>query len=299
MQNDTNPFEPQPEQPNQATQPAPTPQTVTVEQPVTGTTSAAPVQEASQKSKLALWALILSIVGLVTGFIFFLSAPLALAALIMSIIALKKHASRKGMSIAALIMSIVTLVIIVPLAAIITLVAYNGITERANEVLATAAANEQAANLPKVNEQCYEFTLPEGYELSTTGTNCIVTLSIEKNVTDNGTYTSSDLEEINVTPLTGEVPSLRDVRQTIVNTTSAQNGVVSQGEELEVNGNTVYKFEAEFTSSTFAYYYVIDQSESFASDEAPITGYKIVGQSGSADSLAALELIINSFTLKQ
>ena len=302
MQNETNPFEPQPTQPPQPT-PAVTPEPFEAPAlqsfgPANVPAPTDPVQ-APQKSKLALWALIVSIAALVTGVIFFVSAPLALTALILSIIALKKHASRKGMSIAALIISAFTLLIVVPIMAVITLVAYNGITERANEVRANAAANEERANLPKVSEQCYEFTLPKDYELSTTGTNCVVTLSIERNVTDKGSYTSSDVEQIKVTPLTGEVPNLKQIRESLMKTASGKNGVVSQGEVSEVNGATVYYFETKYSETAFAYYYILDPSMTFGLDEAPITGYKIVGRSDSADSLAALELIIDSFSIKK
>lgn len=306
MQNDNNPFEPQspqepqsmPTQAAQATQPIETPTPPQNPEPVM---SQAPVAPAGtpNKSKLALWALILSIIGLVTGLIFFVSAPLALTALILSIIALKKRASRKGMSIAALIMSAFTLVIVVPISAIIVLAAYNGITERAKETLATAAANEQRDSLPKVNEECYEFTLPEGYQLSTTGTNCVVTLSIEKNVVDNGDYTSSSLEQIEVTPLTGNVPNLQQIRESLMQTASRSNGMVSEGEVVEINGATVYKFETDYTDSSFAYYYILAPSTTFGINGKPVTGYKVVGQSYSAESAAALELIIDSFSLKQ
>lgn len=79
---------------------------------------------------LSVAALVLSIIGLVLGLIFFVSIPLAVTALILAIISLATHRPGRGMSIAAVIIGGLALVI-APLG-VITIIAYTGVSNRAN-----------------------------------------------------------------------------------------------------------------------------------------------------------------------
>lgn len=100
--------------------------------------SVPPVVTNSSKG-LSIAALVLAIIAFVTGFLAPLAVPLAIVSLILAIVSLAKHRGGKGLSIAALIISGLV-VIVSPLLFIITLVAYNGISTRANDNAAKADA---------------------------------------------------------------------------------------------------------------------------------------------------------------
>ncbi len=104
--------------------------------------SPAPADQPRSGSKaLAIWALVLSIVSVITLVFFFIAGPLALAALVMGIIVLVKHKPGKGLGIAAIVVSAISLILI-PFVIAITLVAYNGIQQKALE---TKQQSEQRA----------------------------------------------------------------------------------------------------------------------------------------------------------
>lgn len=136
-----NPLPSQPEQPTPAEQPV---QPLQPEQPVqpvqpvvtapaAATTPAAAPAAVTQpvKKGLAIAALILAIVSVVLSLFWFIAAPLAIAAIIMAIVSLVKKRGGKGMSIAGLIVGGVALLIFIPIGIAITLQAYKGITEKA------------------------------------------------------------------------------------------------------------------------------------------------------------------------
>jgi len=113
---------------------APQPATTTYEptpavaQPVAA--AVAPVQAGSKA--LSIWALILAILAFISGPLFFISGPLALVAVILAIVVLAKHKPGKGQSIAAVIIGGVAL-LAVPFWGLVTLTAYNNLTERAKD----------------------------------------------------------------------------------------------------------------------------------------------------------------------
>ena len=103
---------------------------------------AAPGTAQHPSKALAIWALVLSILSILTSIVFFVAFPLAVAALIMGIIALVKKKPGKGMSIASIVMGGLALLIFIPMFFAILLVAYNGVLERANEVESSTYSEE-------------------------------------------------------------------------------------------------------------------------------------------------------------
>ena len=91
---------------------------------------------------LAIWSLALSIMALLTLLLFFISGPLAITALVLGIIALAKRKPGKGLSIAGVVISGITLVLL-PFALAIALVAYGGVSEKARQNLESGQQREQ------------------------------------------------------------------------------------------------------------------------------------------------------------
>tara|TARA_B100000678_G_scaffold83187_1_gene69134 strand:+ start:241 stop:801 length:561 start_codon:yes stop_codon:yes gene_type:complete len=92
-------------------------------------------QNAPQQGSRAMagWALGLAIASVVTSLLVIIATPIALTGVILAIVALSTRRPGKGLSIAALIIGGISLVIIIPFMFLASLVAYNGIQERANE----------------------------------------------------------------------------------------------------------------------------------------------------------------------
>lgn len=106
----------------QTSVPVPTPQPVIV-----------PTNPIASGSKtMAIVALILSIVGFLTGLLY-IGFALALAGIILGIVGLVKHKPGKGLNIASIIISGLCLLSL-PIVLGITLASYNGITNRAKQV---------------------------------------------------------------------------------------------------------------------------------------------------------------------
>lgn len=240
-----------------------------------------------KRSKLPTLSLVFGIIGVVLALIIFVSVPAAIAAIIIGAVALKKKVGDKGKSVAGIVLGSLSLVIIIPLLVIITLVAYNGIQERAQRAVdqANSSGSSQTSDSANVDEPCYRFALPSGYTVSRTDGNCEVTLS-------DGT------DEINVTPITGEVPSLSEARSILQPFATSAEGTLSQGEERMFNDVTAYKFTIDYSAGTFALYLFIDESGAHEVSGQTVTGYSVTGRSDSFDSRVTLELITDTFTLK-
>lgn len=103
-----------------------------VQQPVLNpvmTTAAAPVI-APQSKKMSITALILSIAGFLTGFIFFIGGPLAIASIVLGIVNLVKRKPGKKSAITAIIIGGVTLFLL-PVSALVVLIAMRSLQESA------------------------------------------------------------------------------------------------------------------------------------------------------------------------
>ena len=112
----------------------------------------APVPPAEAPKGMAITALVLAIVGFVIGLIpfigAFLSFPLLVAGIILGIIVVAKHKPGRKFGIASIITGGVGIVVSsILFLAFITLVSYNGITERANE------ARQEAIERGAIEEQ--------------------------------------------------------------------------------------------------------------------------------------------------
>lgn len=100
-----------------------------------------PVTQGSKA--MAVWSLVLAIIGFLTGLLFFISAPLAIIALILGIIVLAKKRSGKGLAIASVIVAGITLLML-PFTMAIVFTAYNGVQEKAQQNVQEAQQREQA-----------------------------------------------------------------------------------------------------------------------------------------------------------
>lgn len=98
------------------------------------------MQQSGSKA-MPIWSFVLAILGFLTGLLFFISGPLALAALILGIIALKKHKPAKGLSIAGVVISVITLLFL-PVSMAIFFAAYNGVAEKAKSSLEQSKQTE-------------------------------------------------------------------------------------------------------------------------------------------------------------
>lgn len=138
---------------NQTPQQSPTPEpqvptaVQATEQPIVqpATPTAAPITPGQGGSKaMAIWSLALAILSFVVLLFFFIAGPLALAALVLGIIVLVKHKPGKGLGIAGIVVSTITLISI-PFIIMLTLVAYTGISEKAKESQRNAEMRESTS----------------------------------------------------------------------------------------------------------------------------------------------------------
>jgi len=236
------------------------------------------------KSALAIWSLSLGIAGLVMGVIVFISLPLALIGLILGIIALKKRVARKKTAIWGVSLSGFTLLVVVPIMAIVTLVAYNGVTERANQNL--VQAQNLAAGDRLVEQTCFTFTAPDDYSFVTSETGCSVVLQ-------------SDFKQINVGPL-GEDVSTLDLAVKGVESGLGAGVEISPSEASNINGYSYYKMEATSTDSEIpvTVYIIVDKNETFTVNGETATSYAIIGPSDTAERTEALESVLSTFIIK-
>ena len=123
------------------------PQPENISQPPSANTPPTPLQQPKQapantSKGLAVTSLILSIVGFLTGWLG-IGVIFAIIAIVLGIISLVKKRGGKGMSIAGIIISSLTL-ISAPFVIAISLVAYNGIQERAKEATSNTSETNNA-----------------------------------------------------------------------------------------------------------------------------------------------------------
>ncbi len=94
---------------------------------------------------LAIWALVLAILGFISGIFWFISVPIAVIALILSILTLVKRKAGKGLAIAAAVIAGITLVI-APFWILTSLANYNATREKAQQMLIEAQERESSQN---------------------------------------------------------------------------------------------------------------------------------------------------------
>jgi len=228
---------------------------------------------ATPSSKLSLWSLILGISALVLALVIFISLPAAIVAVILGIMALVKRRPGKGMALAGVITGGLALIII-PIVFTIALVAYNGITERANKAVQTAT--EKSTVTPKndrfVDTDCYSYAYPEGYEVASQSKDCLTAINIPK---------GDALTRIVVKGNTGTVGTLSNVVATLNAALKKSDpnsaGIIDQ-EELTVNGETVYYVSyKDATGLLFGNYIFPQSSSSQTLDGKPVTAYTVAG----------------------
>lgn len=138
-------YNPQPQQPQ--TQPTTASEAQTPATPQANPVFATPVVSATpyvanQKKGLAITALVLAILSVVFGIAWFIAAPLALVAIILAIVSLAKKRGGKGLSIAGLVIGSISLFILVPIWLTVSLVALEGLQDKANNLQTQSELSE-------------------------------------------------------------------------------------------------------------------------------------------------------------
>lgn len=109
---------------------SPTPASPT---PLTTNQISVDTQKQTNGSKaLAASSLVLAITAFLTGFLFFIAAPLAVTAVILAIAAIVKQRPGKRMAIVSLVVAGITLLLL-PIMADILLIGFNSVIERTNQ----------------------------------------------------------------------------------------------------------------------------------------------------------------------
>lgn len=88
---------------------------------------------ASKSKGLAITALVLAIVSVVIGLLWFIAAPIAIVAIILAIVSLAKQAGGKGRSITAIVIGGISLTVFVPFWALVSLILLSGIQQASQE----------------------------------------------------------------------------------------------------------------------------------------------------------------------
>ncbi|MBC7564745.1 hypothetical protein H7100_00720 [Candidatus Saccharibacteria bacterium] len=281
----------------QTPQPNPSPQTTPATQP-TPQLGQIPVAPHGSQT-LSTWSLILGIVSVVLAVIFFISIPAAIVAIILGAMALAKHRPGKGKSIAGIVMGGIMLLVI-PFLVVIALAAYNGITEKANEINKTAVEksseiqNNSSSNKDTVTSPCFTYVVPAGYVYDDASVNCTTAVNIP-----NG----DSLTRITVKGNTGEIGSLKDVAATLNKT--LQNGdpnapgVIDQ-QQLTLKGKPAYYLSYKDGSGLLFGNYIIPDSSGSQVDQngKTITAYTVAGYAYNSQLKAIVTEVFNSLTIK-
>jgi hypothetical protein len=279
------PFVPDPVPPSEATttpQPAPY---------ATGGPSAPP--QGSQV--MATWSMALGIGALVLGVIVFLSIPAAIVAIVLGIIVLAKHHAGKGKALAGIITGGITLLVF-PILLGITIVAYNGITQRAQEAEKTAVTQNSAQTYSQdqtVFTPCFTYTIPDGYQYDAASAHCTTSVNIP-----NGDI----LTRITVKANTGAIGTLKDVVAAYNKSLQAGNastpGVVDQ-EELTVNNQRVYYVSYKDANNLLFGNYIIPVSTSLQDENGKdITAYTVAGYTYNSQLKAIVRGVLDSIITK-
>lgn len=264
---------------------------VPVQQPVVSAISTPIPSQERKKSSLPIWALVLSIIGLVTAAIVFVSIPLTIVALILGIIALKKQAGSKGMSIAGLVISAVTLIFIVPFMLLVTLVAFNGITERANQT--TIQAKNLAAGDRLVEQPCFTFTAPVNYSFVEGEENCSAVLS-------GGSGTLEDQGRYILVGVVNEDISTEEKYIDYAEKVTKQDFNRANLEKRTVNGYEVYTYNYTNTNDTpVQSNVIIDESGIHSYGDSTITGYVVLSDIVLDEREEDMQEIISTFIIKR
>jgi hypothetical protein len=275
-------------------QPNPAQATVPVAEPIAPVTpqlSLPPTPPASQL--LSTWSLVLGIVALVLGIVVFISIPAAIVAVILGIIVLAKHHPGKGKALAGIITGGVALIFI-PILFMITLVAYNGITERANQLKQTSTQQAAATTVASsdgitVNTPCYSYTIPTSYVYDDASKDCTTAVNIP-----NG----DALSRITVKGNTGTIGSLKDVVATFNKAAQSSNAVIDQ-EQLTTNGRTAYYISYKDTNGLlFGNYIIPDSSASRTVGGKTITAYTVAGYVYNSSLKALVHGVFDSLVIK-
>jgi hypothetical protein len=265
-------------------------------QPVTPIT---PVVGPQGSQALSTWSLILGISSVVLAIIFFIAIPAAIVAVILGIIVLVKHRPGKGKALAGIITG-GAMLLIIPFIAAITIVAFNGVSQRANEAHNTAVQQEASRLLGpssdgvNVTSPCYSYAIPAGYVYDEASVNCTTAINIP-----NG----DALTRITVKGNTGTIGSLQDVvtmfNKTLQNGDASAQGVVDQ-QQLTINGKIAYYISyKDATGLLFGNYIMPDTSAGHVDQNGKtITAYTVAGYSYNSGLKALVTGVVNSLTIE-
>ncbi|HEY8886500.1 MAG TPA: DUF4190 domain-containing protein [Candidatus Microsaccharimonas sp.] len=275
-------------------QPTPTEENNPVIQPAVQVATQPQTPHSSQT--LSLWSMILGIVALVLGIVVFISIPAAIIAVVLGIIVLTKHHPGKGKALAGIITGGVALILI-PVLFAVTLVAYNGITQRANELQKTTQQHETASTSSDgttVTTPCYTYTIPSSYEYDDASAHCTTAVNMPN---------ADMLTRITVKGNTGTIGTLQDVvtlfNKTIQNGDPKAPGVVDQ-ETLTINGRTAYYVSYKDSYGLLFGNYIFPDSSASQKDTngKTITAYTVAGYTYNSGLKALVRGVADTLVIK-
>lgn len=253
----------------------------------------APLQQPPQGSQaLSTWSLVLGIIALVLAIVFFVSIPTAIVAVILGSIVLVKHRPGKGKALAGIITGGIALLVI-PIFLVITLVAFNGISNTAKDSSLQQLLGS-ASTETKVDTPCFSYTIPAGYTSDSTAKGCTTSINIPNGDT---------LTRITVKGNTGAIGSLQDV-VAMFNTTLKNNDPNTEGvidhEQLTSNGHTVYYIAYKDANGLLFGNYIIPDSSASQKDETgkTITAYTVAGYAYNSSLKGIISGILDNLTIK-
>lgn len=257
----------------------PSPAVSQAPQPVTGSKA------------LAIWALVIAIIATVIGIFWFVAIPLALVGLILAIVVLVKKKAGKRIGIAALIVASLAL-LAAPLWILMSLAIYNGVTERANELVQQTQQAEAKADTNKLESDCFNFTAPEGYSVQKNDAEeCYVAIN-----------TAAGTTETKIEVL-GLLSAPQD-RATIIDTLKSnaqKNGVtVNDSGTVKTDFDTAYYIKfTEKSGAKGSSYYFIDADKTHSTPKGEPFGMYVVTTYDSNTQLDADAVsVVKSFSLK-
>lgn len=297
------PNEPQkPSEPTVATPPsaiAPTPAYDAPIAPTPAPQQPHATQPQGKPSKMPVVAMVLAIFAFVIGLFWFISVPVAIAALIVGIIALVKKYSKMGFSIAAVSIAGLTLMI-APFWIALTIAIYTGIQEAARERRSDSSEIDNGINSGPVSDattvrtECYSYDVPEYYteadEAREVGT-CVSGIMLAEG--------GDALTAIAVHPITDSTYGTVEDRQAYVRESlEKQDVTISSLQSISANGNETISatYEDSFGLERVMHY-IYDKDASHESNGSTIYGYQVSGYAYNDALRGTISEVLDSFTI--
>lgn len=272
--------------------------------PVTPPPVGAPVVQPKPSAGLAISALVLAIVSVIIGILWFVAAPLAIAAIIMGIIVLAKKMAGKGMGVAAVITGGVSLVLFIPFWIMISLIITSGLQQASQELEKRAndtnnnseqrqtPSDEQQSNASGVKTTCFSYTPPKGYTDSKIKDS---TCNTSVNIKGGDSLTAITVKASGRTDSTDPAVIKQDFSDELRASGNAAEPTFS---EKTIGGKSVIVATIKDSAKLdFSMYIVIDDKKSHTLQGKAISTYYISGYSYNSILRGYVEGVVESFKL--